>query len=230
MVTNTGWDRSQAMRASFPPEPKRSNTALAVVLTVLGMLVSTGVVGACIWLYLRDPQGVIIGKNSTNAYRNFNVPGRNTNGKTTPTASPSPNTNSTTSPTPAADNEEIKRDVTKAIMTWKSMTESRDLDSYMGNYADTVDYYRTKGASRAFVRRDKQRAFTMFDSIDIDITNVNVTPGPAGDEATVEFDKEWVFDGDHRSTGKVRQQMRLKNVRGDWLITAERDLKVYYTN
>lgn len=204
------------------PGPKRSNTLAAVVLTALGMLVIFGIAGVGAWLYLRDtPQETA--KNNGNSDPSSNVDGRDVNLKTTRAVNGKP------TPTPTVNTEELRRDVIKSITTWKSMAESRDLDSYMGNYADTVDYYLKKGASRAFVRGDKQRAFTMFDSIHIDITDMNVTIDPSGENAAAIFDKEWNFEGARRSSGKVRQQLRLKSVNGAWLITAEKDLKVYYS-
>ena len=124
---------------------------------------------------------------------------------------------------------EIKKEVAKTIYTWKSTAESHDLDSYMGNYAETVDYYLKKGASRSVVRADKQRAFDRFDTLESDISNMDITVAPSGDEATALFDKEWEFEGETRSKGKVRQEMRFKKVNGAWLITAEKDIKVYYT-
>ena len=115
-------------------------------------------------------------------------------------------------------------------MTWKSMAESRDLDSYMGNYAEKIDYYAKKGVSRSYVRDDKRKYFDGFTSIRSDITNMDITVSPSGDEATVLFDKEWDSEGAKRSAGKLRQELKLRNVSGDWLITSEKQLKVYYQN
>ena len=100
----------------------------------------------------------------------------------------------------------------------------------MRKYAGTVDYYRKRGASVDFVRRDKQRAFDRFSSISVTISNMNVAVGDSGETATATFDKEWVFQGSRTSTGKVQQQMQFRKINGEWLITGERDVKVYYTN
>jgi hypothetical protein len=99
----------------------------------------------------------------------------------------------------------------------------------MTHYAPTVDYYSKRAASAAFIRADKQRAFSRYDSISIDISNLSVTVDASGRSATAVFDKEWDFSGNGSSSGKVRQMIRLRNVDGEWLITAEKDLKVYYT-
>jgi hypothetical protein len=99
----------------------------------------------------------------------------------------------------------------------------------MSYYADGNDYYKTRGASREFVRNDKQRAFSMFSSININISNMSVTANADGTRATAVFDKEWVFVGARRSAGKVLSQIQFRRIDGNWLITGEKDLKVYYT-
>lgn len=227
-----GWDQSRA--APFvPPQPqaRKSNTGLAVLLTALGMLIIFGIVGAGAWVYFSGRNGETPQNNSLTSIGTSNNGTPNSKPNTRSSPSPTPNGWSNTSSTPAeqVNAEEVKKEVAKTIFTWKSTAESHDLDSYMGNYADTVDYYLKKGASRAFVRSDKQKAFDIFDSISVDITNVSVTPGPTGQEASAVYDKEWVFEGKKRSAGKVRQEMQFKRVNGEWLITSEKDIKVYYT-
>lgn len=224
------WDTGRVSQFAPPPQPpvRKSGTGLAVLLTVLGMLVIFGIVGAGAWMYLKDRRGE---RNTNSSLTSVSTTNSATpNSKPNTRITPSPTANSWSGTPSGASDEEVKKEVAKTIYTWKSMAESHDVDSYMGNYAETVDYYLKKGASREFVRDSKEKAFDTFDSISIDITNLSVTPGPADGEASAEFDKEWVFDGSRRSTGKVRQQMQFKRVNGEWLITAERDLKVYYSN
>ena len=84
-------------------------------------------------------------------------------------------------------------------------------------------------ASVAFVRADKLRAFTRYDSINIKLTNISISVDQAGEEATVTLDKEWDFKGNGSSSGKVKQLLKLRKFNGQWLITAEKDLKVYFT-
>jgi hypothetical protein len=222
VVPGRGWEETRVTRIpERPPESKRSNTVIAILLTVLAMLVIFGVVA---WIYLKGEPGNIA--KNVNSSPDTN---RNSNVRNTPTAPVPVSTN--TAPVnmavPPVNTDEVKRDVIKTIMTWKAMGESRDLESYMGNYAGTVDYYLKKGVSRSFVREDKRRHFEDYTSIRSDITNIDITLSPAGDVATALFDKEWDFEGVRHSTGKVRQQLRLRNVNGNWLITGERDLHVY---
>jgi hypothetical protein len=216
---------------SFAPRPRKSNTGLAVLLTALGMLVIFGIVGAGAWVYLNGRKGEASQNNSLTSIGTSNNGTPNSKPNTRSPPSPTANGWSNTSPAPAepVNAEEVKKEVAKTIYTWKSTAESHDLDSYMGNYAETVDYYRKKGASRSVVRADKQRAFDRFDTLGSDISNMDITVAPSGNEATALFDKEWEFEGETRSKGKVRQEMQFKKVNGEWLITAEKDIKVYYT-
>ena len=69
-----------------------------------------------------------------------------------------------------------------------------------------------------------------YDTININIDNVKVTPDASGERATVVLDKEWNFEGAEKfSSGKVQQQLTLNKIGGRWLITGEKDLKIYYT-
>lgn len=216
-----------------PESASGSKTALVVAATAAAMLLLFGIVGIGAWLYLRG--GDDVAKN-TRANQNVIVlPNMNSAGKinVTPTATPTvvPNKNATTPvPTPQIDKQQALREVSQQINDWKSLAESGDLDAYMLHYAATVDYYKKRGANADFVRKDKQRAFTMFDSISFTVSNVDVSVDDSGERATAEFDKEWVFEGERRSTGKVRQQLQFRKVNDQWLIISERDVKVYYTN
>jgi hypothetical protein len=99
----------------------------------------------------------------------------------------------------------------------------------MSGYAPTVDYYRRRGASAQFVRADKARAFNRYTSMRVNISNLDVSIDPAGEGATATFDKEWTFSGGGTNTGKVRSELRFRLIGGRWLITGERDVRVYYT-
>ena len=60
---------------------------------------------------------------------------------------------------------------------------------------------------------------------------MRVSPDASGESATAVFDKEWVFEGAGKyNAGKVQTQLQLRKFGGDWRITGERDLKVYYVD
>jgi hypothetical protein len=80
-----------------------------------------------------------------------------------------------------------------------SLTESRDMNGYMNYYADTVDYYNKRGASASFMRGDKQRAFNDFDSIEMNVSNLSVTPDASGERRDRRFRQGMGF----RRRGKI---------------------------
>ncbi|MEP7212898.1 MAG: hypothetical protein ABI791_07475 [Acidobacteriota bacterium] len=214
--------------SSLHIDPKRkSRTGLIVFVTAVGTLLALGILGAGFLILSRGRQDA--SRNSTNV--NVAIaksPDPTPTVTPTPTASPSPASNSTNADVaPTPNDAEIGREVTKAIAGWQDASESLDTDSLFERYADTVDYYRNPGASREFVIRDKERAFSMYDSIRFQISNMQIMAGKTPDSAIAEFDKAWVFDGDGHSEGKVRSRLSLKKVDGRWLINGERDLKVY---
>ncbi len=235
------WEQSQVTRvSSLESEPKKSNTAIAVLLTAFGMFVLFGLAGVGAWLYFKDGKTEVVqNKNVISPNSNGQILNTNTNSKATPSPTvanktPAPNSSPFPTPTPAPPSdynpEQTKSEVSSKINSWKSAAESRNLNAYMNNYADTVDYYNKSDASIGFVRGDKQRAFSAYDYMKINLSNMRVSPDDSGENATAVFDKEWVFEGAGKySAGKVQTQLRLRKIGGDWRITGERDLKVYYT-
>lgn len=219
--------------------PARSNTATAVVLTAVGMIILFGIVGLVGYVfYLRSN-----GPGTSNAEPGKNSSSPNVNiANISPTVTPGPsspaNAVTTSAPTPVSvatpppqiDVSAIRSEVLKEIYGSKSARDSRDLSSCMSYYAETLDrYYTKRGMSRAGVRADKARHFSNYTSMQSDYSNMNVAVGPDGQTVTAVFDKEWNFSGVKTSSGKVQSQLIFKRINGRWLITTERDLKVYYT-
>lgn len=226
----------------LPPPPVQrevrtaSKTPWVILTAVLTTLLVAAGVGA--WLYSRNPSGETAESNNTPNMERRTAANSVLKAPASPipAASPAANTNredaisesGTPDPlTPPADREQAKEEVSKRIYDWTTLTESGEIDELMSNYSDRVDYYRRPGASAEFIRNDKLRAFSEFDSIKFEIDNMNVVVDKSGDTATAVFDKSWNFEGQTRSEGKVQQQMKLKKIDGIWLITGERDLKLY---
>ncbi len=236
------WNDSQATRVSnVPYEPKSSNALVAVLLTVLIMLVLFSVIGVGAYLYFNQDKPEVA-KNSSdgnsdenNSTDNAGIDFSNSTNKDskTPTTQKTPKTNENTGANQIStpDPEETKQNVTNAVNGWKSQAESLNLEGYMDNYASRVDYYNKNGASKSFVRNDKQKAFSKYNSIKVQLSNMSVSPNSDGKSAVVVFDKEWNFSGaDDNSSGKVKQQLKLIKSGEKWLISSEKDLKVYYVN
>ncbi|NNE98770.1 MAG: hypothetical protein HKN25_07090 [Pyrinomonadaceae bacterium] len=217
-------------------EPTGSNTFLTILLTAIGMLLFFSIVAGGIWFYLN--WGSTTNSRGGLATSNGNVAQKPTpTGMPSPTVSLTPTPEKTKTPTPKPTalppdaKEKIEKEVLATIFGWKTAAEARNLGAYMKNYSNNVNYYRKRGASRAFVEKDKRKAFEKYDTIKSTFSNIAVVPSKNGERATVTFDKEWNFSGPQSSTsGKVRSQLILKKSGARWLIESERDLKVYYVN
>jgi ketosteroid isomerase-like protein len=235
------WEQSEQPRITEQPrivappvEARKSNMALTVLATVLGMLVLFGIAGAWFLLKSRKNEVAVVNVNTAlvNRQMNSNAANIQTSNANADKLTPSPTATATPIPKPTLDPEEAKaitNDVKDTVDEWKNASENLDLDGNMNRYADSVDYYSAGRVTRARVRADKQRAFARYDSIKFTISNMKVTPDAAGEKATAVFDKEWNFEGeDQYSSGKVQQQLTLGKIGGRWLITGEKDLKTYY--
>jgi len=214
-------------------KPKRRRSIIVSVFLACATLILL-FAGAAIgyWIYQNNrPEAANNNSGNTSSKQS---PG-NVSGyfpSSTPRSTVSPTSKPPRPPeTPAeTDQESAKQAVSRSVYSWGSAAEAGDLDSYMGKYADTVDYYNRSSLSRSQVRNDKARAFSLYSSMRMTLGNLNVSLDETGTRGTAEFDKEWDFRGKKNSSGKVRSQLRLKLDGGRWLITSERDLRVYYTN
>jgi len=237
-LTNpTDWNPNQFQtnNAAVATPEKKSGTTAAIFATAFVMLLLFSFVGIGAWLYFRgvsnDPnKNILLAKREETDAQNANrssVAVRTPQPMATYAPKTAGNANVATNAAPV-DKEQIRRDVSQQVNSWKSGTESGNIDSYINLYADRLDYYYTKrGVSRSAVRSDKQNAFSQFSDIQMNVGNLTVTPDESGEKATAVFDKEWVFSGAKRFAGKAQSQLQFKKVNGTWLIVGERDLKVY---
>ncbi len=225
---------------------KKSNTGKIVALTALGtiLLVSLAAGGAYLALRNRGNQQVAIANTNANVARPRNTNSANVvvtntaNANSAASANVNANTNANANvlPTPKpslneAQAKEIRQNVQDALDGWKDSTENRNIESHIGFYAPTVDFYNSKGASAARVRADREKAFDTYSTIEIDVDNVKITPDASGEKATAVLDKSWRFENDETtSEGKVQQQLTLEKRGNRWVITGEKDLKQYYAN
>jgi len=222
--------KSQPVIIEQQREPKKSNTTAIVLLTALGTLLLLGIGGTAAWLYFKSNRtAVAVNVNTApqNRQSNSNAANQNVN-----LATPSPTVTPTPQPTlKPEESKAITSDVKNVVDEWKNTTENLDLDAHISQYANTVDFYKAGRVNVGRVRADRARAFAAYDSININIDNVKVTPDAAGEKATVILDKEWNFEGAEKfSSGKVQQQLTFAKTNGRWLITGEKDLKVYYVD
>jgi len=124
-------------------------------------------------------------------------------------------------------------EVRNALEGWAQATRNHDLDSHIRYYADTLDYYyRLTQVPSSRIRDDRNRAFQKFNYLDVQLSNINVQLDSTGQRATVVFDKTFDFRGENNAfyNGSVQDQLTLTKLGGAWLITGEKELKVYQVN
>lgn len=229
------WADSEQTRIAV--KPQKSRTGLIIALTALVTLIVIGGGIAGFLVYERNhrveiAQNTNVNSKPVNAANSSGNQQKNTNSNSNSNAAPSPS--QTPSAKPSLDPkqiETIKSDISDVIENWKDATENHDLEAHLKNYADTVDYYKAGKVSSARVRADRQRAFAMYNDMQINIDNVKITPDESGEKAVATLDKEWSFENEEKSnSGKVQQQLTFEKINGAWRITGEKDLKVYYLN
>lgn len=233
---------NQAPLNAMQPEARQRKTGSIVAMTILGTLLLLALGGLAAMYYFKNQKTEAVANvNKTPVNRaananaaNVQTTNLNSNRQTISAnanlAAPSPTATPKTAVNPQSA-EAVADQVEAAIDDWKNATENLDIGGQMNQYAETVDYYRSGRVDRRAVRADKDRAFGIYERVNINISNLKITPGESGENATALFDKEWDFEGAAAaSSGKVQQQLTLSKIGGRWLITGERDLRVYYQN
>jgi ketosteroid isomerase-like protein len=132
--------------------------------------------------------------------------------------------------TPEQENQ-IKKEITDFLNSWKASIEKRDINEQMRHYAKTVEtFYRDSDKDQNNVRAERLKAIERFETLNLDLTNVLITP-ESDKFAKAIFDKTWVFRGKDRfSSGAVQQEMGLVKSDGRWYIVIEKDLQIYNMN
>ena len=93
------------------------------------------------------------------------------------------------------DKDRVSGEVSQQVQSWRSSTESGDINALIRKYAPSVQYHRKSDASPEFIRADKQRAYRLFDSMSIRISNMDVSVSDSGETATAQFRQGVGFRG-----------------------------------
>jgi len=141
----------------------------------------------------------------------------------------------TLSSAPIADQGSSSADfeIKNSLEGWAQTSRNRDVNGHLQYYADTLDfYYNRTMVPSSKVREDRTRAFEKFNYISVQLSNINIQLDSTGQRATVTLDKTFDFRGDNNAffNGSVQDQLALTKLGGAWLITGEKELKVYYVN
>lgn len=126
---------------------------------------------------------------------------------------------------------QVKKEVTDFMQSWAKTNSEKNSDAHLAHYANVLEiYYGESGKDKNHVLADRLRAYQRYDSIQMQVDNLQVTP-QSTESAIVVFDKSWTMKNDKKtSTGSVQQEVHLTKTNGRWLIDSEKDLKVYFIN
>jgi len=126
---------------------------------------------------------------------------------------------------------QVKKELTDFMMNWAKTNSDKNADAHLAHYANTLEiYYGESGKDRNHVLADRLRAYQKYDTIQMQVDNLKITP-ESTESATVVFDKSWTMKNDKKtSTGSVQQEVHVSKTAGKWLIDSEKDLKVYFIN
>lgn len=218
------------------PQAQSSALVIGLAATVAILLLALGGMGA--WMLLRDDKGGATKEARSGDKQNDTTEqAANGNGRAASSPSPVPSSQTPTpSPTatataPPVDQAAIRAQVTDTLNAWAAASMAHDIERHMSYYAGTLDqYYSSTNVSSARVRAERERAYAIYSTIDIRLSNISVTVDTSGERANATFDKTWNFTGSKYSSGSVQQRIWLTKIGGRWLITGEKDLKVYYVN
>lgn len=224
--------------ASFAEPPKRASRIGTVLGLLLVAVIAAGASALAWMLYIGGNSG---GSATTNrrASTNTNQRPRPSPTPTVATPTPTPTVDATNanlaSPSPSVtpasllfDATRVAGEIGETLEGWTETTRDHDLDGHLDYYAPQLEaFYRQPNADRSVVRTRLRQAFEQYDELDIRISNLRVQLDATGQSATAIFDKKWRFEGTAVSRGAVQQEIKLRKIDDRWLITSERDLRVY---
>jgi serine/threonine protein kinase len=206
----------------------RSNTTRVVGLTVLATVVLLGLGGLGVRMLLAtNGERTTTASDNLNAQRNESASASQPSRVATPSAIlPAP-----TVDVPPANTSSLRNEVLMTLNGWAGAARAHDLDAQMSCYADVVDpYFLRHNVSAAGVRANRSVAYTKFTKLDVQLSNIDIAVDQSGTSATATFDKAYSFEGERYLSGSVRSMLWLTKSGLRWLISGERDLKVYYVN
>lgn len=130
---------------------------------------------------------------------------------------------------PSEQRRNVPADVLGFLENWRATMAKGDLQRHVNAYAPQVDRFFTKrGVSRSAIHAEKQRFLEMYPNVNkYEIHDVKLEWGNEG-RAVVTFRKDWDTSGVTRFAGSERQRLTLSKAGGEWKITGEEELRVYW--
>jgi ketosteroid isomerase-like protein len=184
--------------------------------------------GLIVWVMMRDKgqtEPRIVTANSN----------QGDNGQSNTTTRANSNSNQSANTTPQSSPVDVaaaRGEVQAALNAWADTIRQRNLDEHVKSYADVLDvYYNATKVSRERVRADRSAAFSKYTSMDIQLSNLNISVDPSGTSAIATFDKTFDFRGSEKNfSGSGLNRFWFSKAGGRWRISGEKDLKTYYVN
>lgn len=119
----------------------------------------------------------------------------------------------------------VKEEVQNVLRDWTASLKAHDLETYLSFFSDPIEtYHMQRGYGRDRLRAQMAIAFARYDNLDIELSNIQITPDRSGISAVCFFTKKWDFQGAKNYSGLVREKLWLSKVEGRWLITGIKDL------
>jgi serine/threonine protein kinase len=225
----TGQAEFRSVSSAHPGPGVPNHTTRIVGLTILGTLLLLGLGGLGVHLLFGNRSEVVNGAPSNSDPLKERSPLANETARL-PDA-PAQRPPAVRSPdAPLLDTASLTNEVRTALEGWAAAARAHDLDFQMTYYADQIDPYFLKGkVSAADVRSNRLTAYKRYSRLDVQLSNVDIIFDPSGTVATTTFDKYFAFEGEKKNfSGSVKSKLWLTKFGSRWLITGERDLKVYY--
>jgi hypothetical protein len=134
-------------------------------------------------------------------------------------------------PMSSEEEAQVKKEVADFLQSWAKTNSDKNAEAHLAHYASTLEiYYGETGKDRGHVLADRQRAYQRYETIQMIVDNIKVTP-ESPESATTVFDKSWTMRNQKKtSTGSVQQEIHVSKSGGKWYIDSEKDLKVYFIN
>jgi hypothetical protein len=123
----------------------------------------------------------------------------------------------------------VQKEISAVINRWAEAKRRRDLDRELACYTPSVDrFYGQRNLSAAQLRREEQNVFSRIGTVRrFEISNLKFDRVTA-EWALVSFDKNWDFQGRTRFAGSSREELAMRPVGGQWKISSQREVKVYW--
>ena len=114
---------------------------------------------------------------------------------------------------------------------WADATRDRNVEAEVGCYAPVVDrFYGQRRVSASQLRRQEESVFSRIAAVRrFEISNIQVKR-IAPEWAVVSLDKTWDFGKQTRFAGSARDELVLRPVHGEWKISSQREVKVYWVD